>query len=191
MTTFNVYNLKNAPSASAEKLGDVAKAWGFVPNLHGVLAEAPIALQSYDFLFGQFSKSSFTPAEQQVVYLAINYDNNCEYCMAGHSYLATAAGVPAQAIQALRDGERVADGKLEVLRQFVSAVVVNRGDIAEEQTDAFIAAGFSKQQVLEVLVAVATKVISNYTNHIAHTPAETALAQFAWKHPRNRLALAA
>jgi AhpD family alkylhydroperoxidase len=113
MTEFKLHDVSSAPEASRPTLGAIEKAWGFVPNLHRVLAEAPAALEGYATLFGIFDKTSFSPAERQVVYLTANYENECQYCMAGHSVLAKMAHLPEQAIQALRDGRPIEDKKLE------------------------------------------------------------------------------
>jgi AhpD family alkylhydroperoxidase len=88
MSTFTLHTTETAPAAAKEQLAGIEKAWGFVPNLHRTLAESPVTLEAYNALFGLFGKSSFTPAEQQVVYLAINVVNECEYCTSGHSVLA-------------------------------------------------------------------------------------------------------
>ena len=92
MSTFTLHTTETAPAASKEQLTGIEKAWSFVPNLHRTLAESPVTLEAYNTLFGLFGKSSFTPAEQQVVYLAINVVNECEYCTSGHSVLAKHAG---------------------------------------------------------------------------------------------------
>ena len=103
MSTFTLHTTETAPAAAKEQLAGIEKAWGFVPNLHRTLAESPVTLEAYNALFGLFGKSSFTPAEQQVVYLAINVVNECEYCTSGHSVLAKMAGLDAETISALRD----------------------------------------------------------------------------------------
>jgi AhpD family alkylhydroperoxidase len=100
MSTFTLHTTETAPAAAKEQLAGIEKAWGFVPNLHRTLAESPVTLEAYNALFGLFGKSSFTPAEQQVVYLAINVVNECEYCTSGHSVLAKMAGLDAETISA-------------------------------------------------------------------------------------------
>jgi alkylhydroperoxidase family enzyme len=77
----------NAPAASVEILNAVQKAWGFVP----VLAESPAALEAYSSLWGIAEKTSFTAQERNVAYLAIIYENECTYCMAGHTNLSRMA----------------------------------------------------------------------------------------------------
>lgn len=188
MTKFTVHTPSTAPEASRARLGEVQKAWGFIPTLHGTLAESPIALDAYDTLFGLVAKSSFSPAEQQAAYLAINVINECEYCTAGHTYLARAAKLDEAAIQALRDSRPIADARLQALRLFAEAVVRERGFVGDAAVETFLAAGFTRENVLEVVTIVATKTISNYVNHITHTPKESFMADpsLAWVAPRNR-----
>ncbi|MEI6160528.1 MAG: carboxymuconolactone decarboxylase family protein [Roseococcus sp.] len=188
MTKFTVHTEATAPEAAKARLAEVKKAWGFIPTLHGTLAESPIALDAYDTLFGLVAKSSFTPAEQQAAYLAVNVLNECEYCTAGHTYLARAAKLDEAAIQALRNSQPIADARLEALRGFTESVVRERGFVGDAAVNAFLAAGFTRENVLEVVTIVATKTISNYVNHITHTPKESFMADpsLAWTAPRNR-----
>lgn len=193
MTTFQSYNLDNAPEGSKAKLADVAKAWGFVPKLHGNLAESPLALEAYDTLFGLVAaKSTLSAIEQQVAYQAINVFHECEYCTAGHTYLSRMVKMDEAAIAALRNGTPIPDTRLEALRLFAAAVVRERGFVGDASVDAFIAAGFTKAQVLDVVAIAATKTISNYTNHITHTAEESFMADPAlgWVAPRNRAKVA-
>ncbi|MFN7154731.1 MAG: carboxymuconolactone decarboxylase family protein [Acidovorax sp.] len=189
MTTFTSYTLDTAPAASQAKLAEVAQAWGFVPKLHGNLAESPLALTAYDMLFGLVAaQSTLTPIEQQVAYQAINVMHQCEYCTAGHTFLSRSVKMDEAAIAALRNGTPIPDAKLQALRVFTESVVRERGFVSDETTDNFIAAGFSKAQVLEVVTIAATKTISNYTNHLTRTPKEAFMADPAlvWVAPRNR-----
>src|SRR5262245_64482288 len=96
MSTFTVHTPETAPEASKTRLAEVARAWGFVPKLHGMLAESAVALEAYDTLFGLVAKASLTPAEQQVAYMAINVFHECEYCTMGPSFLSRQAGLPAK-----------------------------------------------------------------------------------------------
>jgi len=188
MTRFALHTAETAPEASKALLGQVKSAWGFVPTLHATLAESPVALEAYDTLFGLVAKSTLTPAEQQVAYLAISVFNECEYCTSGHTYLARTAKLDEAAIQGLRDGTPIPDARLQALRAFAEAVVRDRGFVGDAAVDAFLAAGFTRANVLEVVTVAATKTISNYTNHITHTPKEGFMADpsLAWTAPGNR-----
>lgn len=189
MTTFQVHTIETAPEGSRSLLEAAQKTWGFVPTLHGTLAESPVALEAYDTLFGLVGKSSLTPAEQQVVFLAVSILHGCEYCVAGHTYLARSASLPEPAVQALRRGAAIVDDpRAQALRRFTEAVVHERGHAGDAAVDAFIAAGFTRRNVLEVVTIIATKTISNYTNHLAHTPKEAFMSDPAlnWVAAGNR-----
>jgi uncharacterized peroxidase-related enzyme len=188
MTNFELYTAETAPEGSRAKLADVQKGWGFVPKLHAILAESPVALKGYDALFSLVAESTLTPAEQQVAYQAINVFHGCEYCTAGHTFLSRNAGVPEDVIQALRNQQPVADARLQALRLFAETVAETRGFAGDAAVDAFIAAGFTRANVLEVVTIIATKTISNYTNHLTHTPLEDFMADPAlrWEDPKGR-----
>jgi alkylhydroperoxidase family enzyme len=83
-------------------------------------------------------------------------------------------------VQAIRNGRPIADKKLEALRRFTAAVVTSRGWPSDADTGAFLNAGYGRQQVLEVVLGVGIKTLSNYTNHIADTPLDQAFATAAW-----------
>ena len=183
MSTFPTYTIDNAPSLSKAGLEDTKRAFGFVPNLQAHMAESPALLAGYSALWDLFSKSTLTPHEQQVVYLTSNFENNCHYCMAGHSTLAKMIKMDAGVIAALRAGTPLPDAKLEALHRFTTLVVRERGFLPDADVDAFLAAGYTRQNVLEVILGVATKVMSNYTNHIVHTELDAFMAGNEWTKP--------
>ena len=180
---FTLHDKNFAPAPSADILNSVQKAWGFVPNLHRILAQSPAALEAYSSLWGIAEKTSFTPQERNIVYLAIIYENECTYCMAGHTNLSRMAKVEPEAISAVREGRPIADAKLEALRQFAAKVTRQRGVVSQADVAAFKAAGYDNQSVLDVLVLAATKLISNYTNHLAETPNDSFMKGAEWNAP--------
>jgi uncharacterized peroxidase-related enzyme len=180
---FTLHETTTAPATSAEILSGVQKAWGFVPNLQRVLAESPAALEAYSTLWGIAEKTGFTPQERNIAYIAIIYENECIYCMAGHTNLSRVAKVEPEAISAVREGRPIADPKLEALRQFAGKVTRNRGVVSEADVSAFKAAGYDNRAVLDVLVLAATKLISNYTNHLAQTPLDQFMKGTEWNAP--------
>jgi AhpD family alkylhydroperoxidase len=183
MTTFTTYTADNAPEASKAGLKAAKAAFGFIPNLQATMAEAPELLAGYSALWDLFSKTSLTLHEQQVVYLTSNFENECHYCMAGHTALAKMQKMDPAVIEALRNGTKLPDPKLEALHRFAALVVSNRGWVSDADTDAFIAAGYTKRNVLEVILGAATKVMSNYTNHIAHTQLDGFMRGNEWTKP--------
>jgi AhpD family alkylhydroperoxidase len=188
MTQFTVYNLDTVPEGAKTRLAAVKAAWGFVPQLQGTMAESPITLEAYDTLFGLLGKSTLTPIEQQVAFMAVNVVHECEYCTMGHTYLSRAVNMDEGVLQALRTSTPISEPRLQALRVFTEALVRERGFVGDKAVDAFIAAGFTKANVLEVVTVIATKTISNYVNHITHTPKESFMSDpaLAWTAPRNR-----
>jgi uncharacterized peroxidase-related enzyme len=172
MTDFPVHTLDDAPEGARETLARVAATWGFVPNLQAILAESPAALKAYEALFALAAETGLTPAERQVVFLTASVFHGCAYCTMGHTFLAGKAGVPAEAVAALRAGALPEDARLRALAGFARRVLETRGDAGDAAVDAFVAAGFTRANVLDILVIVAAKTISNYANHMARTPKE-------------------
>jgi uncharacterized peroxidase-related enzyme len=161
----------------------VQKAWGFTPNLHKVLAASPAALEAYSALWTIAKKTGFTPVERNIAYLSIIYENECTYCMAGHTGLSKMAGVAADHIAAVREGRPIDDAKLEALRRFAASVTRNRGLVSEAEVAAFKGAGYDNAAILDILVLAATKLISNYTNHVAATPNDAFMKGAEWTAP--------
>ncbi|MGH8430980.1 MAG: carboxymuconolactone decarboxylase family protein [Solimonas sp.] len=186
MAKFTVHTIETAPAPSKALLEKSHKEWGFIPTLHGILAESAPTLDAYQTLFTVAKASSLPPAEQQVAYIAVSALHGCEYCVAGHTYLGRQAKLDESALQALRGGKPIPDAKLQALRTFAEAVVRERGHVGDAAIDAFLAVGFTRAQVLEVVLIVACKTISNYINHIAHTPKESFMSDPAlgWTAPR-------
>lgn len=176
---FNVWDIDSAPEGSRSALEAARKKFGFVPNLLGVLAEAPSALEAYLAVSSAFEKSSLTRAEQQVVLLATSVENRCRYCVAAHTMVAKMVGASEDLIRSVREGDEIQDVKLRALRRFTRRVVATSGWVSDEDVKLFIDAGYTKAQLLEVLVGVTQKTLSNYTNHIAHTPLDAAFAASA------------
>jgi AhpD family alkylhydroperoxidase len=183
MTQFTVYTADTVPEAAKPSLEAAKASFGFIPNLQGTMAESPELLAGYSTLWALFAKTTLTPHEQQVVYMTSNFENECHYCMAGHTALAKLQKMDPTVIDALRNGTEILDRKLEALHRFTGVVVRNRGWVSDADTDAFLAAGYTRRNVLEVILGVATKVMSNYTNHIAHTQLDKFMRGNEWVKP--------
>lgn len=177
---FTVWDIESAPDGSRSALEAAERKFGFLPNLLRVLAEAPSALEAYLSVSSAFEKTSLTPAEQRVVLLTTSIENRCRYCVAAHTLVAKMVGAPEQVIRSLRQGEEIADPKLRALWRFTRRVVATNGWVTDEDLKQFVGAGYTRAQLLEVLVGVTQKTLSNYTNHIAHTPVDAAFAASAW-----------
>lgn len=173
--------LQNAASGAKEALEGAQSSLGFIPNLYGNLANSPGALSTYFFGYGQFrERSGFTPAEQEVVLLTVSKENGCGYCVAAHSMVAEKmSGVPSQAVNAIRNGEIIQDTKLASLSLFTRRLLQSRGLPIDSEVREFLQAGFKEEQILEIVLAIAVKTISNYTNHLFNTPVDPVFASYA------------
>lgn len=159
----------------------VGKKFGFVPNLIRELAAAPAAVNAYVTLNRLFDGTSLAPVERQIVLATTSVENGCEYCVAAHTAGLKMAGLADDQIEAIRVRRPLANPKAETLRRFTAAVVNSRGRIDDAGLEAFLKAGYTREQVLEVLVGVAMKTLSNYANHIAQTPLDKQFESFAWE----------
>ena len=161
----------------------------FIPNMYAVMANSPGLLETYAAGYNLFrEESGFSPAEQEVVLLTISRENGCEYCVAAHSFLADAVSkVPPAVTEAIRTGGEIGDARLAALSRFTSTMVADRGLPTRRGVQAFLAAGYTERQILEIVLAIAVKTLSNYANHIFHTQLDPVFASKVW----NESALAA
>lgn len=177
-----------AEPLAAERMQEAQRTLKFVPNMYRVMANAPGLLDTYLHGYGRFrEQSGFTPAEQEVVLLAISRENGCGYCVGAHSFLADAmSGVPTPVTDAIRDGRPIPDERLAVLHDFTRRMVRTRGLPTGEDVEAFLHAGYSERQILEIVLAIAVKTLSNYANHLFHTPLDDLFAGRTWTDLRER-----
>ncbi|GAA2214135.1 carboxymuconolactone decarboxylase family protein [Nonomuraea monospora] len=180
MSGFRTYDESDAPEAARPMLEAAKQRMGFVTTLNGVMAESPELLAGYNALAEQFGRSSLRAAAKQVVLITASVANGCEYCVAAHSTLALRARVPAEVVEALRADRPLDDEALEAVRRLTRAMVVRRGWVDEAEVEAFLAAGHTRRQVLDVVLGVGMKTLSNYTNHLACTPLDPAWAGQEW-----------
>lgn len=183
------YKLSLSPRTTADAepraksaLESAQKSLGFVPNMYAGMANSPGLLDTYLHGYQLFrQESGFTPAEQEVVFLTISRSNGCRYCVAAHSLIADQMSkVPPAVTDAIRDGREIEDAKLAALNAFTRTMVETRGLPARGDVDAFLSAGYSERQVLEIILAIAVKTLSNYSNHLFHTPVDAMFAARAW-----------
>jgi len=185
---FTYYDLDNAPEGSKPIMENAKATIGMIPNFHRVIAESPVAYQAYVTTYGLFKSNapSLTPLEQQVVMMTANFENNCEYCVPAHSFSMKREKIPAEIIEALREGTPLPDPKLQELHDFTKEMLDKRGHIGDERLQTFLDAGFDKRQALEVIAGLASKLISNYTNALVHTKTDEIMKPYDWTHPKNR-----
>lgn len=183
MTEFTTYKIETAPDASKPFLEGAKAAFGFEANLIGTMGGAPALVEGYLTLAGIFDKTDLSETERQIILMTNNRLNGCVYCMAAHTSISQMHKVPTEVVDALRNGTKIADQKLEALRTFAEIINVSRGWPTDEQVEALLAAGYTNQTVLEVILGTSLKVMSNYTNHVATTPVDDVFAPNIWTAP--------
>ena len=180
MTHFTQHTIESAPEASRPFLEKAQKTHGRIAGLTATMAEAPGLVEGYQKLHELFVASSFDDEERTVVWQTINVENDCHYCVPAHTASAKAMKVDDAITEALRNETPLPTPRLEALRTFTLAVVRERGFAGDAAVARFLDAGYTRRNVLEVVLGLAQKVISNYTNHLAKTPLDRSFERYAW-----------
>ncbi|MFO7582881.1 carboxymuconolactone decarboxylase family protein [Guyparkeria sp.] len=178
---YPVHTAETAPQEAADSIEKATAAFGFLPNLIGVMAESPALAEAYLSLSDIFqSKTRLDATEQHVVLLTVSRYHECHYCMAAHTTTAGMMGVDAPMVEAIRNDRPIDDPKLEALRRLTHEMVESRGWPSEATQQRFFDAGYEPSQMFDVLVGIAQKTLSNYTNHLADTPVDEPMQGNAW-----------
>ncbi len=180
--SFPHLTVDTADARAREVLETARKATGGIPNMYAGMANLPALLDTYLHGYQLFRKeSTLTAAEQELVFLVISRVNECTYCVAAHSWIADKVSkTPGQAIQAVRDDEVIEDPKLRALAAFTRTMVISSGNPTQAELEAFVSAGYTEKNVLEIILALAVKTISNYSNHLLHTEVDAKFESAAW-----------
>ena len=181
MSNFKIHTLETVPAESKALAEGSIKANGMLPNLHAVMAEAPGLFEGYQVLHKLFTESSFDAEQMTVVWQTINVEHECTYCVPAHTAIAGMMGVDSAITEALRNQTTMPTEKLQVLHETTLAMVRSRGNLSQDEITKFFDAGYTQRQLLEIVLGMAQKVMSNYTNHLAETPVDAPFQSFAWK----------
>ena len=100
--------------------------------------------------------------------------------MPAHTAIAKMMKVDDAITEALRNEAPLENPKLEALRTMTLSIVRNRGHVTQNELNTFYATGYKERHVLDIILGLSQKIISNYTNHIANTPVDEAFKTFAW-----------
>jgi uncharacterized peroxidase-related enzyme len=172
---FAPVGVERAPEKSRPLLEKIQKSFKFIPNLFGAFANSPVLLEGYLGLEGAFDKGSLSAVERSIVLLAASVENSCKYCTAAHSTVLKAfLHVPSEVVSAVRSNLPLRDPKLNSLVVLTKEIVSTRGYVGAQTIENFLAAGYRKDQILEVLLGVALKTMSNYLDHISPTELDQA-----------------
>ena len=180
MTNFPVNTLESAPEGSRPALKQLQSAFGMIPNLIGAMSTSPVLINSLVGLFGKVHGGSFTEAQVQIVLLTDAVTNGSAWAIAFHTALSLKEGIDSADVQAVRDGRLPKDKKFAALSALAKAMIEKRGHLDDQDTERFLAAGFGKDHLLEVIGAVAASAITNYTANITKPPLDAPFQAHAW-----------
>ena len=181
MARLPILTTETAPEASREGVTKAEKANGFIPNLIGLLANAPVALETYQTVSGINARSGLSLAEREAVQITAAAIHGCGFCVAGHTAVAyKKAGLNEDVVNALRANAKVPDAKLNAVADFTRAVIRSRGAVADTELAAFKAAGFNDANALEVVLGVSLATLCNFANNLGKPDLNPQLQPYAW-----------
>ena len=183
MTHYTIYDQDTAIAPADLVFSGLEQMVGFVPNVFAVLGGTPNVLSAFAEMNQQFMQGKLDPIEREVVQLAVSVQNGCAYCVAGHTAFAHQAKMGASEISALREGKRLADPRLQALRKFAEILTKRKGTDCSTALEEFLAAGFTKEQVQDVVLGVTVKMFSNMTSNMLNIPLDPAFASYQWEVP--------
>lgn len=185
MSRLPLCTIEDAPEEAKERLIAAEKSNGYLPNLLRVLANAPVALETYLTVGGINGRASLALSEREVVQITAAATHGCGFCVAGHTAVSyRKAGLGEDVINALREKKRVPDARLDALARFTEVVIATRGAVPDEALAAFKAAGFNDQQALEVVLGVSLATLCNFANNLGQPSLNPQLEPYRWEPGR-------
>ncbi|MGL4512951.1 MAG: carboxymuconolactone decarboxylase family protein [Lacipirellulaceae bacterium] len=163
-TTFTVPTRDEVSPANQGLFDKLQGGLGMVPNLYATFAHSGTALG--DYLALQNRKSSLRAKEREVINLVVSQVNECEYCLAAHTVIGTMQGFTAEQVLELRSGRATFDPKFDALARFVHDTAENRGKPSDESTARLLAAGYTQENVVDIVITIGDKVITNYLHGV-------------------------
>ena len=172
---------ETAPEKAKERMEMVQKANGFIPNLIGVLANSPQALEMYQEVGKINSRSSLSPEEIEVVQITAAAHNGCDFCVAGHTKISTLKlKMPQNVLNALRARTAIEDNaKYQALAQFTMQLIDKRGKVSDDELATIRTAGYNDQNILDIVLGVALATLCNYANNVAQNDINPELQPYA------------
>lgn len=170
MTTINVPTREDVSPANQAIFDKLKSGLGMVPNLYATLAHSEHALGNY--LAFQNAKSSVTGKAREVVNLVVSQVNACEYCLAAHTVIGKMTGLTDAQVLEVRSGSASFDAKLDALARLTRNIVVNRGHADPALVDAFFAAGWETANLVDVIVIIGDKTVTNYLHGTTRVPVD-------------------
>ena len=174
------HTIETAPEAARRTLAATEKRFGYLPAAVARLAEAPLLLDGFLKLSAMFETTSLDPLARETLIMTMATRNGCHICVAMHTAKLQQLDAPPALIQALRDDKPLPDERLQAVRDFTHTVVDTAGEVPDDALTAFLTAGFTRQQALEVVLGIGTYTMSTLANRLTRAPLDEPMARFAW-----------
>ena len=170
MKTFTVPTKEEVSETNQHIFDNLQKNMGMVPNLYAYFGKNETALA--DYLALQSRKSSLTAKEREVINLVVSQVNNCKYCLAAHTVVGKMNGFTDQQVLEIRKAAISFDHKLAALAEFVKETATTRGEPSEGAVEALFKAGYTEASMIDILIVIGDKIISNYLHKITQLPVD-------------------
>lgn len=167
-TTFQVPTKESVSPANQAIFENLQGAVGFVPNLYATYAYSDTALG--DYLALQNRKTSLKGKEKEIVNLVVSQVNNCQYCLSAHTAIGKMNGFTDEQILEIRTGRATFNDKFDALAQFVRDITLNRSKPSESALDNFFAAGYTQENLVDTIMLIGDKIISNFIHGTTQVP---------------------
>lgn len=181
MSMLKIHDENSAQPQAGKILEGVKQSAGFVPNIFGVTANSPTALEAFATLNAKFAESAFNAIEREVIQLTISAMNGCGYCVAGHTLFAQMHGADDALVYAIRNNLPIADKKLSTLHDFTQSLLDNKGRVSDAEFASFLAVGYKEEQVLELILGISLKIFANLTSNFNKIELDQAFQPFLWE----------
>lgn len=165
MANFNVPTREEVSANNQAIFDNLKSKLGFVPNLYAYYAKSETALG--DYLAFQNRKTSLKAKEKEIVNLVTSEINGCRYCQSAHTVIGKLNGFTDEQVLNIRAGHAEFDEQLHALAVFTAKVVENRGKVSANDKAAFFAAGYTEEHLIDVVIVVGDKTVSNLIHNLA------------------------
>ncbi len=180
MTKYTKQTVESAPPGASQALVRLKESAGVIPNLAATMAESPVLIDGFVTLREIYGRGTLDPKEREILGVSNAVTNRCEWCVAFHSFVAGKIGVDPSTTDALRARRPPADPRARALSHFGNRLIERRGAIEPKDLEDFVAAGFTKQQALEVVAGIALSLMANYAGNFVQPELDPFLATTKW-----------
>ena len=182
-TFFTEHSIESAPPAARRFMTATRDHLGYLPAGMARMAASPQLIDGFLRLTAIFENTSLEPVAREVLVMTMATRNRCHICVAMHTARLTALGADPGLIEALRDPDRaepLPDERLDAVRVFALRVLDTAGDVGDQALQDFLAAGYTTQNALEVVLGIGTYTMSTLANRLTGAPVDDQLAAYAW-----------